>query len=215
MFGGAYQTATLRPRLLIGIVAGLLVGLLLPDTRLSARLLVAWDVATGLYLVLVAAMMARSDYDGIQRRADAEDPGAVLVLLLAVVASVTSLAAIGVELSGLDDAPAAEKPGRLLLVGATILLSWLFVHTTFALHYAHDFYHGVDDRRGLRFPGDENPDYWDFLYFSFNLGAAAQTSDVAVEAKRMRRLVLAQTILSFLFNTTILAFAINVGAGML
>ena len=85
----------------------------------------------------------------------------------------------------------------------------------FALHYAHDFYAGEEDRRGLAFPGEERPDYWDFLYFSFNLGAASQTSDVQIEARRMRRFVLAHTILSFLFNTTVLALAINVGASLL
>jgi uncharacterized membrane protein len=84
----------------------------------------------------------------------------------------------------------------------------------FGLHYAHDYYAGEDDRRGLKFPGDTAPDYWDFLYFSFNLGAAAQTSDVQIEAPRMRRFVLAHTIVSFLFNTGVLALAINVGASL-
>ena len=100
----------------------------------------------------------------------------------------------------------------------TILCSWLFVHTSFALHYAHEFYgEGRDDLiGGLRFPEPNyDPDYWDFLYFAANLGAAAQTSDVMVTGQRMRRLVLAHTILSFLFNTTILALAVNVGASLL
>ncbi|WP_375461711.1 DUF1345 domain-containing protein [uncultured Enterovirga sp.] len=179
---------------------------------MASRLLVGWDAGIGLFLVLGWAMMARSGQADIQRRADREDAGAAAVLVLTMVGAVASLVAIAVELRGIKGSPEA---GRLALAGATILLSWLFVHTMYALHYAHDYYAGEDDRGGLKFPGDAKPDYWDFMYFAFNLGAAAQTSDVMIEAKRMRRFVLAHTILSFLFNTTILALAINVGASLL
>jgi uncharacterized membrane protein len=160
-------------------------------------------------------MMARSDHDIIQRRADEEDAGAAAVLSLTIVAALASFVAIGAELHGLHEATGQKPVGRLALAAITILVSWLFVHTMFALHYAHDFYAGEQDRGGLKFPGERRPDYWDFLYFAFNLGAASQTSDVAIEAARTRRFVLAHTILSFLFNTTILAMAINVGAGLL
>lgn len=212
---GALRAFTARPRLLAAAGAGVILGLLLPEMRLSARLLIAWDAAIGLDIALTLAMMARSDQDGMQRRADREDAGAALVLILMAVGAVASLVAIGAELHGVKDLSGSAQAGRLALAGSTILLSWLFVHLMFALLYAHDFYAGEDDRRGLLFPGGEDPDYWDFLYFSFNLGAAAQTSDVQVEAKRMRRFALAHTILSFLFNTTVLALAVNVGAGLL
>ncbi|NNM72394.1 DUF1345 domain-containing protein [Enterovirga sp. DB1703] len=175
----------------------------------------AYDIGVGLHVMLVWSMMALSSHADLQRRADKEDVGAVIVLALTMIAAIASFVAIGVELHSVKDLQEGRAPPRLALAAGTILLSWLFVHTTFALHYAHDYYAGADDRQGLRFPGEHRPDYWDFLYFSFNLGAASQTSDVVIEAPRMRRFVLAHTILSFLFNTTILALAINVGASLL
>lgn len=185
--------------------------------RTSTRLLFAYDVGVVLFLILSWTMMARSTHAKMQARADEEDAGALAVLVLTLLAAVISLAAIAIELQGFRDVAEYRDRGlRLALAGITILSSWLFVQTIFALHYAHDYFKGEDDREGLLFPGPkEAPDYWDFIYFSLNLGAAAQTSDVAVTAKRMRRFVLAHTILSFLFNTTVLALAVNVGAGLL
>ena len=211
----ALKLAAARPRLLSAAALSVLVAVLLPEMRAPTRFLLAWDCGIILHLVLIAWMMARSDHAGMQRRADEEDAGAIAVLVLMIVGSLASLVAIGAELRGLKDVSGTAAVERLSLVGTTILFSWLFVHTMFALHYAHDYYAGEDDRKGLKFPGKHAPDYWDFMYFSFNLGAAAQTSDVAVEAPRLRRFVLAHTILSFLFNTTVLALAINVGASLL
>ena len=211
----AMRVFTGRPRLLVAAAAGIVAAFILPDMRLSTRLLGAYDVAVGLHIILVWSMMALSSHADLQRRADEEDVGAVFVLALTIAAATASFVAIGAELHGVKNVEEGKATTRLLLAGGTILLSWLFVHTMFALHYAHDYYAGEDDRRGLKFPGDQKPDYWDFLYFSFNLGAAAQTSDVKIEAPRTRRFVLAHTILSFLFNTTILALAINVGASLL
>jgi uncharacterized membrane protein len=100
-------------------------------------------------------------------------------------------------------------------VAVAILCSWFFVHTIFAFHYAHEYYGDAGERRGLTFPHESKPDYWDFLYFSFNFGAAGQTSDVVIVSKRMRRRALGHILVSFLFNTTILALALNIGAGLL
>lgn len=204
-----------RPRLLGAGGAALVAFVLLSGLRLSTRFLVAYDLAVVLFLALGWTMMARSSYDDLQRRADEEDAGAVVVLVLSAMSAVASLVAIAAELNNLRDPGIMSEGVRIALAAGTILASWLFVHTIFALHYAHDFYFGDDDRGGLKFPGEDQPDYWDFMYFSFNLGAAAQTSDVMVEAPRMRRFVLAHTVLSFLFNTTILALAINVGASLI
>lgn len=210
------RTFTSRPRLLVAAALGVVALFVLPTARLSTRLILAWDIASGLHLVLAWIMMATSRYADLQRRADKEDVGAVVVLVLTVGAAIASLVAIAFELHGIHDAGGAEQQGgRLALAAATILISWFFVHTMFALHYSHDYYAGEDDRGGLKFPQDRHPDYWDFLYFSFTMGAASQTSDVSITAPRMRRFVLAHTILSFLFNTTILALAINVGASLL
>ena len=205
-----------RPRLLTSAAVALAVVLVLPESRVSTRLLVGWDVGVLLNLVLVWTMMALSSHAALQRRADREDAGAVVVLVVTIAAAIASLVAIALELHGIKDTGGGRvETGRLGLAGGTILLSWFFVHTMFALHYAHDYYAGEDDRGGLKFPDEAKPDYWDFLYFAFTMGAASQTSDVTVVASRMRRFVLAHTILSFLFNTTVLALAINVGASLL
>lgn len=211
----ALRGATGRPRLLVSAALAFAAILLLPEARLSSRFLMAYDIGVVAHIVLVWTMMALSSHADLQRRADQEDVGAVVVLILTVAAAVVSLVAIGAELHRVQDQTDGSENGRIGLAAGTILLSWLFVHTIFALHYAHDYYAGETDREGLKFPGEDRPDYWDFMYFSFNLGAASQTSDVQVEAPRTRRFVLAHTILSFLFNTTVLALAINVGASLL
>jgi uncharacterized membrane protein len=214
---GVARSFAARPRLLIAIAAAVLSYPLLPDAwRPTTRLLACFDLGTVLYIVLAWVMMARSSIDHMRERANGEDEGALAVLVLTLGAAVASLGAIAVELHGIH-APAAESaPLRLVLVGITILASWLFVHTIFALHYAHECYGSQGHARGLKFPGpDREPDYWDFLYFSVTIGAAAATSDVDVVDHRVRRLVLAHTILAFLFNTTVLALAINVGASLL
>jgi uncharacterized membrane protein len=211
-----YRILAARVRLVLAAAVAVAVLASLPgELRFATRLLLAWDCGVVVFLAAVAGMMAHSDKRRIQERADREDEGALATLVLTLLAAMASLAAIGAELHGLKGEGEVTGPGRAALAGLTILLSWLFVHTIFALHYAHDYFAGTDDREGLRFPTKDAPDYWDFLYFSFNLGAASQTSDVIIEAKRMRRLVLAHTILSFLFNTTVLALAINVGASLL
>jgi uncharacterized membrane protein len=214
---GLARSFAARPRLLIAIAAAVLSYPLLPDTlRSTTRLLACFDVATLLYIVLAWAMMARSSVGHMRERADGEDEGALAVLVLTLGAAIASLGAIAVELHGIHTPAAESAPLRLVLVGITILSSWLFVHTIFAVHYAHECYGTRGETGGLKFPGpDREPDYWDFLYFSVTIGAAAATSDVNVVDHRVRRLVLAHTILAFLFNTTVLALAINVGASLI
>ena len=208
--------ARLRPRLLGSALATLLVFALLPSSwPVNSRMLVAWDIGVACYLVLAWTMALRSSTTQMQERAAQEDESAVVVLVLTLAASVASLAAIAVELTNIQATPADQQGFHLTIAGLTILCSWFFVHTIYAIHYAHEYYGDKGERRGLAFPHEDRPDYWDCLYFSFNLGAAAQTSDVVIVSRRMRRLVLAHTILSFLFNTTILALAVNVGAGLL
>ena len=206
---------TMRPRLIIATAVGIAMGLLTPGHAVSTRLLLGWDSAVLTHLVLVVIMMAIASEQDIRRRADREDAGAVLVLAFFGVAALASLGAIVIELRSVKASGGAIALGHLALAGSTILLSWLFAHVLFGLHYAHDYYVDPEDRSGLKFPGGKAPDYWDFMYFSFNLGAAAQTSDVQITSHRMRRFVLAHTILSFLFNTAVLALAINIGASLL
>jgi uncharacterized membrane protein len=215
-FDNAFGPYSLRPRFYGAVLAGAVLFFALPSAwRLSTRLLVSWDLGVTLYLGLAGWTLAHASIQTMKDRADREYEGATAVLALTVGATLASLAAIGAELHGIRDAAGESEMLRLGLAGFTILCSWSFLHVIFAIHYAHEFYAEAGDRQSLRFPGDRSPDYLDFLYFSFTIGAAAQTSDVTVHSRRMRGTVLVHTVLSFLFNTTILALAINVGAGLL
>ncbi len=208
--------ARLRPRLLGSALVALVVFWILPETwPASSRVLVAWDSGVVFYLSLALVMALRSSTATLQKRASVEDEGAVAVLILTLGAAVASLGAIAAELYGIHNQQTDQQVLRLAIAGVTILCSWFFVHTIYAIHYAHEYYGDAGERQGLAFPHHAKPDYWDFLYFSFNIGAAAQTSDVVIQSKRMRRLALAHTILAFLFNTTVLALAVNVGAGLI
>jgi uncharacterized membrane protein len=204
-----------RPRMFtsgaIGIVL-LVVLHVLTSWRPATRFLVAWDVWTALYLVLVYHMMAASDIARIRERAKQEDEGQLMILALIAGAALASLAAIVAELGFSVGGRGARHTDQLLLAIITIVLSWALIHTIFALHYAHEFY-DEQGGRGLAFPGgDEHPDYWDFVYFSFVVGMTSQVSDVGVTSKEMRRTVTAHGIVSFIFNAALLALTVNIAA---
>lgn len=206
-----------RPRLLAAFAIGLAVGVLLPGSLApSTRILLGWDCGTLLYLGASGRMMLRAEADDIRRHAEAQDEGRAAILLITCLAVGASFAAIAAELHGVGDPGAKGTGWRLALAGVTILLSWVTTQVVMAVHYAGAYYGGPGEEGGLAFPGDDaEPDYLDFLYFAFTMGAAAQTSDVAVTSRAMRGLVLAHTGLAFLFNTMILALAVNVGASLI
>jgi uncharacterized membrane protein len=201
-----------HPRLAISIAFGVAVATFFPSRGwLSTRLLFSWDAGVALYLLLVYSLMARSTAGHIRGHAAGADEGRFGVLVLTVFAALASIGAILVELG--RDVGAERSAGQLALATTTIVLSWVFIHTIFALHYAHDYYgeHG-NKQSGLNFPGDDRPDYWDFVYFSFVIGMTSQVSDVAVAAKTIRRTVAAHGIVSFFFNVALLALMVNVAA---
>ncbi|MDE3060612.1 MAG: DUF1345 domain-containing protein [Pseudomonadota bacterium] len=206
-----------RPRLLAVSLVGILLFLVLPQGwRLATRLLAAWDSAVGLYLALVAGMMAHSDVQTIRRRAAAQDEGGALILTLTTAAALASLAAIVAELAIVKTLPAAAQWPHIVLAGVTVLLSWAFMQMIFALHYAHQFYaerHGAL-KEGLEFPGHAPPDYWDFVYYSFIIGTAVQTADVNITSRTIRRTTTVHCVVAFFFNTIILALTINISAGL-
>ena len=199
-----------RPRTFVSIAIGTVAFFLLPDSlRLVSRLLFAWDIFAAFYLAFAYAMMFRCDHSHIRRNAILQDDGRFLILLVTALGAFASIAAIVFELG-------ASKRGvsELTLAVATIVLSWAAVHTTFALHYAHDYYRGAKPG-GLQFPsGDKNDpaDYWDFVYFSFVIGMTAQVSDVGITDKTIRRTATAHGIVSFVFNTALVALMVNIAA---
>jgi len=199
-----------RPRTFLSVLVGMVAFFLLPGSlRLATRLVIGWDVFIALYLILVYTMVFRSGLAHIKRNAALQDDGRFLIPLVTALGAFASLAAIIFELG----ASQHSMPG-LALATATIALSWAAVHTTFALHYAHDYYRGAKPG-GLQFPsGDthEHADYWDFVYFSFVIGMTAQVSDVGITDKTIRRTATVHGIISFIFNTGLLALMVNIAA---
>jgi uncharacterized membrane protein len=199
-----------RPRTFISILIGFVAFFLLPDSlRLVTRLLIAWDIFVAAYFLLVYIMMFRCGLAHIRRNAILQDDGRFLILLVTALGAFASIAAILFELG--DNHRSAPE---LTLATVTIALSWAAVHTVFALHYAHDYYRGAKPG-GLQFPsGDQHDhaDYWDFVYFSFVIGMTAQVSDVGITDKTIRRTATVHGIISFVFNTALVALMVNIAA---
>jgi uncharacterized membrane protein len=210
------QTVLARPRLFIAILAGTAGGLALPSRwEPVTRLLIGWNVTVWLYLVLVGWLMVRSTHVRVRRIAEREDRGAGIILAIMSIAAIVSFAAIVLELTTTRNLSAGARLQHYAFTGATVFGSWCLVATLFTFHYARTFYRSPAERRALRFPDNEpNPDYWDFLYFSYTIAVAAQTSDVLVMSRSLRKIVLAQSILSFFFNVAILGLSINIAAGL-
>lgn len=209
-----------RPRLIASTVTGLLVGYLLPLSlahHLATRMLVGWNAGAILYLLLAAHMMITSSHDRMRFRALIQDEGRVTVLFLVVLAALVSLVAIVAELGVTKDMTGMLRYAHIGLAGLTILTSWFFTQTMFALHYAHGYFLALarHDKPGLEFPGDETPDYGDFFYCACIIGTSGQTADVSFSSRAMRRTGLIHSVLSFFFNTTLIALTINIASGLI
>jgi len=205
-----------RPRLVTSFTLAFICVFFLPQEWLwTTRALFAWNLAVWAYLGLMAWLMARANHHRVKAMAIREDKSAVTVLALISLSATISIGAIIVELSGTKDLSADVRALKYLFTGMTVLGSWLLVAVVFCFHYALLFYRSPESLRALRFPDDEQkPDYWDFLYFSFTIAVAAQTSDVAVTSHSARKTVLVQSVLSFFFNVAVLGFSINIAAGL-
>ncbi len=209
------RSLLVRPRLLIALAAMVTLALLLPGGwSWTTRLLVAWDAGAVLYLALLSAAMLTETVAQIRARAERQDEGAGAILMIACLAATASIAAIGLQLAGLGGLPPAERGLHLALGGFTILCSWTVLHAFFTLHYAGAYYAVGAAEPCLDFPGKADPDYVDFMYFAYTIGCTSQTSDVAVTTRGARGIVLVHSILAFVFNTSILALGINVGASL-
>jgi uncharacterized membrane protein len=209
-----------RPRLAIAIAVAIAVGTLLPKEIAAhpvTRWLLAWNCATVLYVLLAAVMMIRSTSHQMRRRAQLQDDGQIAILALTALAAIASLAAIAGQLAVVKDMHGYLKGAHIALAGITVLSSWGFIQVMFALHYAHQYYAAVCHGRPavLSFPGGEDPDYGEFFYFAAVIGTSGQTADVAFVSKPLRRIGSLHCILAYLFNTTVLALLINIGAGIL
>jgi uncharacterized membrane protein len=212
---------TARPRLFGGLAIGLLSYFpLMAVHPLATRIVLAWDIGIAVYLVATAELFIKADHTNISRDAARQEEGEWSIFALVLLGAVMSFVAIFLFSN------AAERKTHqdyyLGFVISTLVLSWLTTNIVFAYRYAHEYY--SKDRNsdvkdaiegGLEFPGEDNPDYLDFVYFSFVLGMTFQVSDVNIRSKKLRRLATFQGFIGFLFNTVILALSVNIAASLL
>ncbi len=205
-----------RPRLVACTAIGVLVFFLVPATAPVAAL-IAWNAGALLFLLLAWHSMSTTGVQGIRERAVSQDEGRFAILTMVVLAALAVLLAVGTQLAQVKDMHGAARTAHVLLAALTVLTSWLFMQVLFALHYAHDFYmariRGAADP--LTFPGTRDPEYGDFFHFACVIGTAAQTADISFNGSALRPVGTLHCIVSFFFNATLLALAINIAAGML
>ncbi|CAI8831862.1 MULTISPECIES: DUF1345 domain-containing protein [Pseudomonas] len=205
-----------HPRLSFSAVVGGLSGWLIPADGLVQHILTGWNIGVWLYLLLVLWLTLRASPEKVREVACIEDENAGLVLFTVSIAAIASLAAVTLQLAASRGLVGGPQMLHYVYTGFTVAGSWLMIGMIFSLHYARLFYTAGSKEPLLRFAdGELNPDYWDFHYFSFTLNVAVQTSDVGVADRQMRRIVLAHSLVGFVFNTAILGFTINIAAGLL
>lgn len=215
-----FGSIVLRPRVYLASAAALAVLLLMPaEYSNHVRNAWAWVVGGLVYLGISFRTMWKCPAEIIIKSAARNDDSRTVILAVILIAIAASFASI---VGLLSDAKAASQQAKwfyLCLAAATILVSWTVTQVAFTLHYAHDYYRPSarqhDARQGLIFPGEENPDYWDFFYFATSIGATSQTSDVAIKSRTFRRLVTLHAVVSFFFNAAVLALMINLAASLI
>jgi uncharacterized membrane protein len=203
-------------RLWISLLAGAVIFFLLPhDWSVVTRVLTGWNCGVVLFLALIYAWMPRLTWEQICQQFIEEDETAPFILVACILAALLSQVAIVALLSSLDETAGTERAAHVALAAFTVVNSWTLVPTMFTLHYADMFYSVKENARPLAFPQTPRPVFWDFAYFSFTIAAACQTSDVSTTNISIRKVVVAHSVISFLFNAAILGFAINVTAGLI
>jgi uncharacterized membrane protein len=207
-------------RLLLSAFAGVAVFFATPPSmQESLRGAIGWDVGAGMFLLLTVLAVGNATPERLRHRASQQDTKFWIILGIIVIAALASLASLAFVLQKQQDASGPPLAARIVVAAITLFVSWVFVHTAFAIHYAHYFYGDPEPkgqrRGGLKFPQIQNPDFWDFIYYSFVVGMTCQVSDVQVTSRAMRHLTLAHGVLSFFFNAGVLALAVNILATVL
>jgi uncharacterized membrane protein len=185
---------------------------------LPLRIALSWDVVTVVYLAMAYVMMRNPDRARIRRRAKVIDIKLPEIVAVGLLAGVFSLFSVAIVLANAHGLPVEDRIAHYAVGVVTVVLSWVSLHTIFAVHYAHIFYDPAEYpapgkvRGGLEFPDEDEPDYWDFVYFSIVIGMTCQVSDVQVSGRHMRHLVTAQGVIAFFYNTVVLALAVNLAA---
>jgi uncharacterized membrane protein len=206
-----------RPHLLAAALLGAIVGLLVHGKfSWVQRALIGWDTSAWSYVVTMMWTMMRADHRKVHEIAQKQDESAGAVLVAVIVGAILSVYAIVTELANMKQASEHQAALRYAFTALTIIGSWLLVGVMYCFHYAHVYYTASKNTLPLKFPeGHIQPNYWDFLYFSFTLSVAVQTSDVTIMSRGMRKLVLGHCVLAFFFNLVILGLSVNIAASLI
>lgn len=209
-----------RPRGFAGLVVMVLAWPLLPaGLSPTTRGIVAWDLGVLVFLLLSAQLFVTAPPDAMPAAAEAQQEGEWTIFWITLAVVIVSFVAVSSEFAAIKGAAPRQRAWQITLVAVTLFLSWLMTHVTFGFRYAHEFYArdlgGPDVDRGLDFPQEQEPDYLDFLYFALVLGMTFQVSDVQITSRKLRRVATLHGLLSFLFNTVIVAFTVNIAAGLM
>jgi uncharacterized membrane protein len=203
-------------RLAIASLIAMVVYLLTFPLETGLRISLAYDLAVASFLALHAYRFNRITAQDMQDYYQDREPSNRFVVITAVVFSSLSMAGVGLMADISKNWSPLHKNIHTASSLLAIVLSWILLHVFYAFYYAHRYY-DVDEgdpalpvRKGLRFPNDEPPDYWDFLYYSFTIAMCYQTSDVTVNSRSMRRITLFHAVISFLYVTAILGLVINI-----
>jgi uncharacterized membrane protein len=225
-----FSQTTSTQRIAYGTLVGAVVFLLPLPFSFETRLLLSWVIGVG--VVLGLALWLAETFDAAQTRARAlqQDASSVVLFVLLLVTGIFSVGAIVQMMQHAKDLAVTERAAYVGLSMLALASSWLLIHTSFAFRYAHRYYQTAGDGSvdpkgrkakrgekgegpGLKFPGKEDPDYFDFLYHAMVVGMTSQVADVDITSRAMRRLTLGHSLLSFAFNMVVLALSINVVAG--
>lgn len=204
--------------IVVGIVAAFVAKDFLPNTE---TILITWMSFAFVNILFEWWTILSAHPQDVRRLATLQDSSRTIIFLFIVAGTIISLLSIAFLMKSPAHATSGQVTFHVILNICSVIISWWLVHTVFTLRYAHNYYDKVDHEGneksgcGLKFPGDDKPDYMDFVYFSFNLGVAFQVSDVAITSSKMRRLVWVHSLISFAYNTAIVALSINIVSGML
>lgn len=205
-----------RFRLILSFMLGTAIAIVVPPTVSNlSRFLLGWNIAVWAYLLLMFWLMKDASASKVAQLAEQEDRADLAIVAIMSLAASASLVAIVLELSTIHEVTTVHRWFHYTITAVTVAGSWLFIAVIFTFHYAKMYYRSPPVSRALRFPDEAlEPDYWDFLYFSFTIAVAAQTSDVQLAEPRIRKAALAQSVLSFWFNMAVLGLSINIAAGL-
>jgi uncharacterized membrane protein len=212
-----FSETTAYQRLAYAMGTGLATGLLPLPVNQQTQVLLAWCIGGITFLVLSWRLAIEFNATRTRHRAQAQDQPGIVLFLLLVISSFVNIVAIALMLQHVKELSLILRFAHLTLSMGAVAVSWLLMQTVFAFRYAHVYYqeelsanvHGA----GLQFPGNEAPDYFDFMYYAHVVGMTSQVSDVVVTSRRMRRLTLMHSVTSFAFNMLVLALSINLVAG--